>query len=270
MWLVNKRVIPSGNLMDEANGYLRRGFSIIPLAPPVNGDVKSGKKPTIPWKVFQSRKPTQQEIDQWFFRSSHNIGIVTGRISGIVVVDCDDEQAVRWCQEELADTAMIARTGSGFHLFYSHPGSVIRNGAKLQGLNLDLRADGGYVVAPPSVHHSGQSYMKLGDWTSWPPRFDPCWLSRRNDNAVSVISDNGVDSDRIRNRARKYVERMFSIAGQGGDLSLFRVACVLIQKFELSFDIALEELRRWNQTNAEPPWDDKRLRYKLNEALKLK
>lgn len=270
MWLVNTRVIPSGEILDEASGYLKRRMSIIPLAAAVNGDPSSGKRPLIPWKTFQSRRATQNEIGGWFTGTSHNLGIVTGRISGIVAVDCDDEHAVEWCRRHLADTSMIARTGSGCHLFYTHPGPVIRNGAKLHGLNLDLRADGGYVVAPPSRHHSGKRYEKLGDWSSPPPRFDPSWIVRRNDKPISIAFDDRCNDDQIRIRARKYVERMFSVSGQGGDRNLFRVACVLIQKFGLPFDTALEELRRWNQTNAEPPWNDKRLQYKLNEAMRLK
>lgn len=267
---IDHMVVPSGSVATEAHAYLERGFSVIPLASPVAGDRSSGKKPAIPWKAFQSRKATHAEVDQWFAGLSRNVGIVTGSISGIVVVDCDDDQAEAWCRDRLSDTHMIARTGSGFHLFYSHPGGIIRNGAKLEGLNLDLRADGGYVVAPPSLHHTGNLYVKLGDWTVRPPLFDPSWIARHQGRQESIVYEERRCEDRICQRARKYVARMHSIAGSGGDLNLFRVACVLIQKFGLPFDIALEELRRWNSTNAQPPWDDKRLRYKLNEALRLK
>ena len=55
-----------------------------------------------------------------------------------------------------------------------------------------------------------------------------------------------------------------------GDANAFRVACVLVQKFDLPPDVALEEMRIWNQSCAVPPWPEKRLEYKISEAERLK
>ncbi|MEZ6125767.1 MAG: bifunctional DNA primase/polymerase [Planctomycetaceae bacterium] len=152
--------------MDEANGYLRRKFSIIPLAPAVNGDVKSGKKPTISWKVFQSRKPTQQEIDQWFLRSSHNVGIVTGHISGIAVVDCDDEQAFVGVRKTLPtpddqfaqDLVPLGSIVTLAH-FHSQRSQAARFEPHLGGWRIRCRSS-------IRVLSFRRPYVKLGDWTS--------------------------------------------------------------------------------------------------------
>jgi len=268
MWNARKSVVPTGEMQEEAKRYLQLGLNVIPLQPPSKAP-KSGKKPLFAWKEFQRRLATEQEIERWFFMTRNNIGVVTGAVSRIVVVDCDDDDALNWCQRSLAETCMLTRTGNGYHLFYRHPGCDVRNGAKLNGRNLDVRGDGGYVVAPPSVHASGRKYEKLGNWNIRPPLFDPAWLARPERKQPRVRQSH-VHPNRIRYRARKYIDRIASVSGQGGDLALFRAACALIQRFGLSEDVALAELRQWNQTNAEPPWDDDRLCYKITEALRLK
>jgi hypothetical protein len=72
-------------------------------------------------------------------------------------------------------------------------------------------------------------------------------------------------------RARAYVFAPGfpdSIEGQRGHDALFRVACVLVDGFGLSFDRGLPLLQEWNQTKAYPPESDKQLRHKLDDAIK--
>jgi len=270
MWDVRKRVVPTGSIEEEAKRYTEIGVNVIPLQPPRENDPRSGKRPALKsWKEFQERKATEDELQRWFFLTRFNIGIVTGSISRIVVVDCDDDEAVDWCQLKLAETTMITRTGKGYHLFYRHPGETVRNGAKLDGRNLDVRGDGGYVVAPPSMHHTGRKYEKVGNWNVRPPVFNPSWLAI-TERRVPRMQEAPQDVDRMRYRARKYIERIFSISGEGGDRQLFRAACALIQRFGLTEADALQELILWNQTNAKPAWPIGRLRYKISQALMLK
>ncbi|MBC7341544.1 MAG: bifunctional DNA primase/polymerase, partial [Clostridia bacterium] len=62
--------------------YQRQGFAVIP--------VSRDKKPLIPWQEFQHRKPAPQEIAAWWKRwPKANVAIVTGAISGIIVLDVD-------------------------------------------------------------------------------------------------------------------------------------------------------------------------------------
>jgi hypothetical protein len=80
-------------MLDYAKDYLQRGFSIIPLKP-------KDKRPAIPsWLEFQKRIPTEEELEQWFGNGSSNgIGIVTGNISGLTVVDLDSQEAVQFAK----------------------------------------------------------------------------------------------------------------------------------------------------------------------------
>jgi len=104
----------------------------------------------------------------WATKSAANIGIRTGSPSGIVVLDVDprhggDESLgiLQRRNEKLPDTVVALTGGGGSHWLFAHPGGgvLIRNVTGLGGLpGLDVRGDGGYIVAPPSTHRSGRSY----------------------------------------------------------------------------------------------------------------
>ena len=145
---------------DFAKYYVfEKGFSVIPL--------KQGEKnPIIPsWKEYQTRRATEDELIEWFGEDSkNNIGIVTGKVSGIAVVDLDSEEAIRFARENSFSKTPCVRTGKGYHLYYAYE-EGIRNFQKRDDLpDIDLRGDGGYIVAPPSIHPSGRPYTWLSEW----------------------------------------------------------------------------------------------------------
>jgi hypothetical protein len=141
-------------ILELAMLYLAKGFSLIPLRP-------KDKKPAIAsWKEFQDRKPSEAELKIWFADGTqNNLGIVTGKVSGIVVVDFDSQEAIEFAERNnFPDTPSVA-TGKGFHAYYRYKEGV-RNFQKRDDLpQIDLRGDGGYVVAPPSIHPSGKQYQ---------------------------------------------------------------------------------------------------------------
>ena len=96
--------------------------------------------------------------------------------SGLVVLDVDvdkgGEESLRELEAEHGElpTTTIAVTGSGgMHYFFRHPGVEMRNSAGKLGAGLDVRGDGGYVVAAPSNHASGGHY----DWLFSPEEQEP-------------------------------------------------------------------------------------------------
>jgi hypothetical protein len=148
-------------VLDYARFYRALGFSLIPLKP-------RGKTPVVPWKQFQNRRMTEREAIKFFGNGRCNIGIVTGEISGICALDFDSEEAYHQAEKEgLPDTPTI-ETAKGFHLYCEFiPGirNVQLNGA-LPGI--DIRGEGGYVVAPPSIHPKGDQYK----WVKGKTLFD--------------------------------------------------------------------------------------------------
>lgn len=151
--------VQANPMLAAALDFQQRGWSVIPLQP---GD----KKPLEKWKHRQNQPATPDEIERiWSLNPAANVGIVTGAISGIVVLDIDNPDALKHVAG-LEDVlrkmkAPVVRTGRpdgrGRHIYLRHPGEDLRNFAQ-RVPGLDGRADGGYVVAPPSVHASGNSY----------------------------------------------------------------------------------------------------------------
>lgn len=151
-------------MLDYALRYYEFGWSVIPLK--YEGDADERKKPLVVWEPYQHERATGEQIrDWWTQHPTANIGLVTGEISGLVALDFDGPNAaalLRQRQIFLPETAAV-QTGKGFHALYRHPGVKIPNRARLlsdgNDSAIDVRGDGGYVVAPPSVHGSGRVYQ---------------------------------------------------------------------------------------------------------------
>jgi len=146
------------SILSIAYEYYKRNMSVIPV------DYQS-KQPSGKWKEFQKRAATLPEIDVWFDNDEpHNIGIVTG-YRGLVVIDFDDIGAyVTWLawagKNEMAAHVAAAtyrvRTARGVHVYIRLPQATRTR--SLQEHKIDIKAGGGYVLAPPSVHPDGTSY----------------------------------------------------------------------------------------------------------------
>ena len=139
----------------------------------------------MPWREYQTRLPTEAEIAAWFSGDPMNIAVVTGAISGIVVIDCDSRESLRAIVRRLPYTPWQTQTGRGFHLWNRHPDVRVANRARIEThegrLAVDVRGDGGYVIAPGSIHASGVEYAEAGDWSApreRVPVFWPGWLAR--------------------------------------------------------------------------------------------
>lgn len=90
------------------------------------------------------------------------LAIRTGAASGLVVIDIDTGHGGRVDRELMTPTGYV-RTGSGgWHLYYRHPGFAVPNSQSRIAVGVDVRGDGGYVVAPPSIHpRTGRRYEPL-------------------------------------------------------------------------------------------------------------
>lgn len=161
--------------LEEAKKYLLRGWSVIPLE-------AKGKKPLISWKEYQERQATVNEVESWF-KWENNLGIVTGKISGITVIDCDSPAAIDLASKKGLPTCPTVKTGKGYHFYYAYePG--VGNFQKRDDLpGIDLRGDGGFVVAPPSIHPSGAVYYWEGETRDLPPL--PKWILRDGERKSS-------------------------------------------------------------------------------------
>lgn len=107
-----------------------------------------------------------ETIEGWLDVFPHmNLGVRTGSASGITVLDIDPDHGGLDAMDRLESrygflpqTRLAATGGGGWHLVFSAPEKPLKNSAGRIGRGVDVRADGGYVVAPNSLHISGQRY----------------------------------------------------------------------------------------------------------------
>ena len=116
---------------DQALEYLDRGWSIIPIRP-------STKRPAIKWQEFQTRQPTEEEVERWWTQwPDYGIALVTGELSGVVVVDCDNDESIKAAEDAEMFTPVKVKTKRGLHLYFEHPRDGKRRGPRA-GVNLSL------------------------------------------------------------------------------------------------------------------------------------
>lgn len=234
-------------LLQAALRYLGNGWSVIPLQP-------KGKKPAIPWTEYQERLPTEEEVRQWWKDlPDANVGIVTGRVSGMVVVDVDTYRGgdARRVHGEFA-TGLVSRTGSGgYHLFYRYPDNAEFIPNQVGSDGIDVRADGGLVVAPPSAHVTGKLY-------EWSVEGDPGDSPQR----LLVEQDAG---ERIPEKG--WVSGLLRGTSKGGRND----ACARLAGYYagkgIPKDILLQMLQSWNVNN-DPPLSDREMSITVDSVYK--
>lgn len=128
----------------KAVQYLEMGYSVIP--------VDKDKRAKVKWEKYQHEHATMEDLEHWFLNQpSNNIAIVTGKISGITVIDLDKHKGVDMTQFP-TDTYRVKTGNGGIHLYYAyHEDAPTVADIFKDGKGVDIRNDGGYVVAPPSV-----------------------------------------------------------------------------------------------------------------------
>lgn len=159
-------------LLDAALQYAGRGWHVLPLVWIEGGwcscgDPKCaspGKHPRIRGGL-KSASSDRQQVERWWRRwPKANIGIRTGQVSNLVVVDVDGPAAkvemgrLMTLYGALPKTAAV-KTGrpDGYHLYFS--GNVVCGSSKADGI--EVKGEDAYVVAPPSNHLSGNTYAWL-------------------------------------------------------------------------------------------------------------
>jgi KaiC/GvpD/RAD55 family RecA-like ATPase len=275
---------------DIALQYQKMGLSVIPLKSPsmvspnlpLKQFIRQCKIPLISWKKYQTQRPTEQEVSDWFDRwPDANIGIVTGKVSGIVVFDLDSDHAVQYAEDEggFPDTPKV-KTGKGYHCYMKYPGFVVRNDVRKE-LDIDIRADGGYVVAPPSIHGSGNHY----EWEDCSSIFDvepaPCepWQidylkDITKDSSKSVkeeppIPSKGADTASKGKAKGDYADILNNGAAEGmRNHTAIKIIGHLIGKGN-DEAVVWELVKQWNVGKNNPPLDETELRKCFESVLNL-
>ncbi len=230
-----------------ALAYLARGWSVVPAA-------ERGKRPIVRWQTFEERHPTEPQVRRWFDRwPAANVAVVTGAISGIVVLDVDprhggEESLTRLALRNagLPETVEAATGGGGRHIYFKHPGFEVRNRAGLLP-GLDLRGDGGVIIVPPSIHPSGKPYR-------WRKGFAP------DEIALASLPDwlllprfGGSSQSHSLSYWRKLVREGVSEGRRNATVASFTGHLLW---HGVDPDVALELMLAWNRVRCRPPLED--------------
>jgi hypothetical protein len=151
--------------LDQARRLHALGLSLIPL----HADPPDQRKvAAVDWKRFQTTRCTDADLVKWFYNSDHNAGIVLGAVSNhIVCIESDTPESEAWCKT-LTPTPMMTQSVRGFHRLYRTPVPWRSDSSALPAfvgpLQIELKRDGQYIVAPFSVHPTGHVYTMVEDW----------------------------------------------------------------------------------------------------------
>jgi hypothetical protein len=244
--------------LDVALNYARRGWHVLPLHTydalfgcSCGSHCDSPGKHPLTLHGLEDATTDERDIRFWYARwRGCNIGIRTGAQSGLVVLDVDPRHEGTDSLAELEKkhgplpvTVEVITGSGGRHFYFSHPGGRVENSAGRFGRGIDIRGDGGFVVAVPSRHESGRRYAwelsshpdevplaSAPDWLINPS--EPNGAARPATNWREVIANGAVEG-----------ERNMRIASLAGHLFAHR-----IDPFEV-----LDLVLLWNAGRCRPP-----------------
>lgn len=318
-------------MYDLARGYLRLGVRIVPVEP------TGSKAPLVSFRRFYAHQPgaeparlTAELVEHWWHPATGvyagwNPAALTGLANRTLVLDADDVSALRWARATSSDAPLV-RTSRGAHLYVAFPSTdalralhrrvgrevVERYGRPWLGSHtlahdpnggdpdghLDLKGDGGYCVAPGSVHASGRVYQFEGDETAariWGPDADlpaldldrllelcfckhgpgdrcarkRAWFPKPRPAPVAPPVNVATIGDRERyEQARRYVD---AVPGRSSgekpsrDDTCWTLAVALTRGFDLSDHDAAVVLGSWDRRNS-PPLGERAITEKLPRA----
>ncbi|NCN42715.1 hypothetical protein GW916_15885, partial [bacterium] len=204
------------------------------------------------WGEFQKRRPTTTEVKRWFGNGAkHNVAVVCGSISNnLVVLDCDTEDrfyelAGIICDkldiDDILEFARVSKTGKGYHIWLFVKESVQSH----KFPKLDIKAEGGYVVAPPSLHPGGNYYEFV----------NPLVPIKHIDSLLDIGIDlaQRKEKETLRQTDNWITKALLGVGeGDRNDIC-YRLACYFRNSHPI--DITETLMLNWNKRNS-PPLDD--------------
>jgi len=276
-------------LLNAAFAYTTRGLRVVPIPAGTKGIFTKG------WERWRLGF---DDLPHHFNGASGagNIGIMLGEPSGgLVDVDLDCPEAIELADEFLPPTTVVTGRPSAprSHRWYLAPGLKTQQyrDPVTKRMMLELRSTGGQTLVGPSIHpDSGEPYDHLD---GIPPIVDgadlaarvaalaeaverrrypdgvPTMASRGRSSATRVrpVASAPGDDERVARRAEAYLDAMPpAISGAGGHSTTYAAATVLVHGFGLAPAVALRMLQERFNPRCEPPWSDRELEHKIEDA----
>ena len=229
-------------LKEYALDYARRGWQVFPLTDVVGGQCSCGKPCKSPGKHPRTTHGLSDATDDstviekwWNFWPTANIGICTGYDSGFVVIDVDDPGLLI----DVPDT-VSQRTGSGGrHYLFKHPGTHVKTTVGVIP-SVDSRGDGGYIVAPPSLHASGENYE---------------WIDGPDDMDMADVPEWWLDA-LTKAKTKKKTDPAGEVVEGSRNTTVFDFGVGLWKGAMISESVLCAAMKEYNRTTCNPPLDD--------------
>ncbi len=254
----------TNQILKSAIWYAKYGLSVIPVLPAkadANGKDEQ-KRPPIPWTPYQTRQATEDEIKQWFTdKPDARLGIVTGKLSNLTVLDCDTKEALEQVEKLLPDSFQVPIAVSprgGRHYYFRHE-PQISNKANI-GQGLDARSEGGYIIAPPSSGLNGKGYAWLEGC-----RLGEVEISFIPSSLLSYILS--LIRARIANNVPTVGTSLLTFTEPGRDDTLFHIANCLT-KGGMPQQETQQLLELIGSRVCDPPFPQKEISEKVKSAIK--
>lgn len=233
------------------------GWAVFPVQ-------KESKRPLTPHGCKDAKKHAGAIKAWWKRHPDASIGIATGSISKLIVIDEDVdsvkgingfESVMFWERdnEPLPETVQSITGRGGYHLFFRYDGSDIKNRAGLLE-GVDVRGEGGYIIAPPSIHPNGTEYQ----WENAP---EDVQIAELNDVVRRLLAESSPRNDGEKFQLPQKIE------SGGRNETLHRFACSL-QAQGLSDDAIRAAVNAENAARCVPPLDDAEIDLLVGSALK--
>ncbi|QIZ07629.1 DNA primase [Priestia megaterium] len=227
-------------------------------------DCKSpGKHPRITGG-FKSATTDKLKINEWWSNwPVSNIGIATGKINGIIVIDIDPRNGGNQSFEklkseygQLPETVEAVSGGGGKHILFKYPG--VSNFRKILMPGIDIKTDGGYIVGAPSLHKSGLEYR-------WKMSSHPCrvGIAECPEWLVRLIKGKSLDNK----KPASYWKDVLKGVGQGErNVVATQLTGYLLRRYIDPY-VTWEIIEMWNSRNT-PPLSKNELYTIINSVAK--
>lgn len=272
-------------LFEVAQKYVANGLRIIAVHSAFcENKIKRGKAPTqFGWqKKEQSWEELRSEMERvWAREGGCNIGLVTGKVSGLVCVDIDEPGWYDEHEMHLGNPIVERSPTGGMHLYYKYPQGLSgdirsRSSAARVFKGVDILADGGnQVVTWPSVHQSGEGLYVFDrgldlldalEEADELPRWivDEMRVEKKEDRQEHDVRGGQLDFHAARLAIRSFPA---AIEGNGGDLQTLKAA-MIGRDYGLAARQVYDLLREEYNPRCSPPWGDRELADKVKNAFK--
>lgn len=244
------------SMYDAAIEYAKKGFAVFPL--------KYRDKVPLTRNGCKDATTDAAQIKAWWQKYPNaNIGLATGSVSQNVFVidlDIDEDRGIDgyhsledWQREhgDFPETWTAITGRGGYHLYYRGNGRIKNRAGIIDGV--DIRGNGGYVVAPPSIHKNGNRY----EWEYSPDEFE---IAKADNNVEYFLSHDN------QKQGTAFTMPNIVAAGQRNQM-LFRFACMMQAKGASDQSVFAATMAE-NESSCSPPLTEQEVRIIVSSATK--